>query len=59
MKQATFDIYFWGKAAVEAAIKNCDHQGHFQQVIYSVAGKCITQICFACEKIHTSFKKGT
>ena len=39
---------------VENQIAKCRSNGHFQQVVYSVHRMAITQICFGCDKIHTT-----
>ena len=39
---------------VENQIAKCRSNGHFQQVVYSVHRMAITQICFGCNKIHTT-----
>jgi len=32
----------------------CKNHNHFQQVVYSVHGSCLTQVCFDCMQVNTS-----
>ena len=47
--------YCWTKKEVEGSIDECDKIGHFQQVVYSVHGKALTQICFICDVVRTTY----
>jgi len=52
----TFTITVLLESGVKRSIKTCKTKGHFQQVVYSVAGNALTQICFGCKTIRTSFR---
>lgn len=51
-----FKLKIESKTQVEKEIHGCNYLGHFQQVSYSVHGKCLTQICFGCKMIRTNYK---
>lgn len=43
---------------VEEEIKRCQRVNHIQQVAFSTYHHALTQVCFTCEIIRTSIKKG-
>ena len=45
------------KINVENNIEKCEGK-HIQQVVYSTYHKALTQICFTCDCVRTSLKKG-
>jgi len=55
-KTMKMNFQLCSKADIFGYITSCDRCGHFQQVAYSVRGKCITQICFGCMKVRTNYK---
>jgi hypothetical protein len=53
-----FEIIHEGEKQVRESIKYCQKEGHVQQVAYSTYHDAITQICFNCKMIYTSFNEG-
>ncbi len=45
------------KEDVEEVIKECQKEGHVQQVAFSTYHHALTQICFTCNMIRTSMKE--
>ena len=43
---------------MEKHIKFCQEQNHIQQVAFSTYHHALTQICFSCDCVRTSMKKG-
>lgn len=43
---------------IEGYIKNCEKEGHVQQVVFSTYHHALTQICFSCGMVRTSMSKG-
>lgn len=46
------------KFNVEAWIRDCQRNGHVQQVAFSTYHHALTQVCFTCDKVRTSMKEG-
>lgn len=42
---------------VKFNIDVCSRNGHFQQVVYSVHGNCLTQVCFDCKRVRSNKRK--
>ena len=49
-----FEIETSGDGIVKRCIKECQRDGHIQQVAYSTYHNAITQICFTCGIVRTS-----
>lgn len=43
----------YGFDGLRAKIRECDEEGHMQQVLYSIDYNSITQVCFRCCKVRT------
>ena len=43
---------------VEMWIAHCQNENHVQQVAFSTYHHALTQICFSCDCVRTSMKKG-
>lgn len=50
-------IEYKDQLAVEERIKDCQKEGHVQQVVFSTYHHALTQICFICDKVRTSMKQ--
>ena len=56
VKAKMFVVWSLSESMIKKAIQKCKNVGHFQQVVYSVHGDVLTQICFECQMIRSSFK---
>lgn len=50
-----FEIRGYPEKLLRNYIDNCDARHHFQQIAFSVHGKCLTQICFSCQRVRTTY----
>lgn len=53
-----FQVICYDIETVFEFIDDCNRNiiKHFQQVVYSVHGTCLTQICFVCKVVRTSYE---
>jgi len=47
--------YFHSKYALFNKIKECETNNHFQQIVYSAYKDVLTQICWNCSSVNSSF----
>jgi len=49
--------YFDNEEYIRFESKNCEEKNHFQQLVLSTSQNVLTQICFNCEVVRTTYKK--